>query len=69
MSAGRMPLERKHTEGIGCGRADSVEWTFSSPLLSDACHSSGALQPDILHIDEEPYNLATYHAARGNATA
>lgn len=62
---GTMLLERKHTEGYRLIVAP-IRWNGHyhlhyypslAKILADA-------QPDVFHIDEEPYNLATYHAAR-----
>jgi glycosyltransferase involved in cell wall biosynthesis len=63
------PLERVHTTGY--------EMLIAPVLLNGQHHlhfypTLGGLlrrmRPDILHMDEEPYNLATWHALRaGNA--
>jgi glycosyltransferase involved in cell wall biosynthesis len=62
---GVMPLERAHTEGY--------RFIVKPMLLNGHFHlhfypSLGKhirlLQPDIVHIDEEPYNLATFQAMR-----
>lgn len=62
---GTIPLERKYTTGY-----DLIETPIRFnghfhlhyyPALPEILQR---VQPDILHIDEEPYNLATFHAAR-----
>jgi glycosyltransferase involved in cell wall biosynthesis len=61
----RIELERSHTAGYELIVEDmALNGHFHLhfyPKLGD--HVRG-LQPDILHIDEEPYNLATFHATR-----
>lgn len=63
--AGTVPLERAHTEGY--------RLTVLPPVLNGAFHlhfypTFGRLlrevKPDLVHIDEEPYNLATFMANR-----
>jgi glycosyltransferase involved in cell wall biosynthesis len=62
---GVMPLERVHTEGY--------RFIVEPMLLNGHFHLHfypglgkhiRRLQPDIVHIDEEPYNLATFQAMR-----
>jgi glycosyltransferase involved in cell wall biosynthesis len=62
---GVMPLERAHTEGY--------RFIVEPMLLNGHFHLHfypglgkhvRRLQPDIVHIDEEPYNLATFQAMR-----
>ncbi|MFN3705909.1 MAG: glycosyltransferase [Thermoflexales bacterium] len=59
------PAERAYVQGYDLHtlpiRLDGHFHLHYYPTLSRALR---ALQPDILHIDEEPYNLATWHAAR-----
>jgi glycosyltransferase involved in cell wall biosynthesis len=62
---GTTRLERAHTEGY---RLDVQPIAFNGafhlhfyPQLGRAL---AAYQPDLVHIDEEPYNFATYHAHR-----
>ncbi len=62
---GDTPLERAHVRGY---RLDVVPLWFNGhfhlhcyPTLNRLLRE---LQPDLVHIDEEPYNLATYHALR-----
>jgi glycosyltransferase involved in cell wall biosynthesis len=62
---GWLPLERAYTEGYRL--LVTPMWFNGSfhlhfyPQLKRILH---AVQPDIVHIDEEPYNLATWHAMR-----
>ncbi len=68
---GQQMLERAHTDGY---HLQSIPIRFNGsfhlhhyPTLR---RELGAFQPDIVHIDEEPYNLATWQAlyqARRNA--
>jgi glycosyltransferase involved in cell wall biosynthesis len=62
---GMMPLERAHTEGY--------HFIVKPMLLNGHFHLHfypglgkhvRRLQPDIVHIDEEPYNVATFQAMR-----
>ena len=62
---GTTRLERVHTHGY---RLEVLPLAFNGqfhlhfyPTLGRLLHS---VKPDIVHIDEEPYNLATYHAQR-----
>jgi glycosyltransferase involved in cell wall biosynthesis len=61
----RIHLERTHTENYQLVVEDLVLnghfHVHFYPRLGPRLRS---LQPDILHIDEEPYNLATFHATR-----
>jgi len=62
---GRLTLERLHTHGYTLHVAPmrwngNFHWHYY-PTLPQILR---ATQPDIFHIDEEPYNLATFHAAR-----
>ena len=62
---GKMPLEKAHTEGYDL-RVIPMLFNGSFhlhlyPTLGRVMHE---VQPDIVHIDEEPYNVATYHAHR-----
>lgn len=62
---GRMELERLHTEGYAMIAAPP-RWNghFHLHYYPDLPQLLKRVEPDILHIDEEPYNLATFHAAR-----
>ena len=61
----RIELERSHTEGY---RLEVQNMTLNGHFHLHFYPKLGAqvrlVQPDILHIDEEPYNLATFHATR-----
>ncbi len=62
---GRLALERQHTQGYTL-RVAPMRWNGNFhfhyyPTLPQILRE---YQPDIFHIDEEPYNLATFHAAR-----
>lgn len=63
--AGPVHLERMHTQGyqllVDPIRFNGQFHTYYFPRLKKRL---AALQPDILHIDEEPYNLATWLAMR-----
>lgn len=62
---GTIPLERKHTNGyrllVTPLRFNGHFHLHYYPELGKIIAS---VRPDIFHIDEEPYNLATYRAAR-----
>lgn len=63
--AGRIDLERSHTDGFTL-LADPIRFNGSYhfhyyPKLRQRLND---FQPDIVHIDEEPYNLATWLAWR-----
>jgi len=64
-SRGTMLLERKHTEGynliVAPIRLNGHYHLHYYPTLREIISQT---QPDIFHIDEEPYNTATYLAAR-----
>ena len=63
--AAPMQLERNHTEGyqlcVDPIRFNGQYHTFYFPTLKKRL---AEFQPDVLHIDEEPYNLATWLAWR-----
>ena len=63
--AGDVPLEPVHTEGyrllVEPIRFNGHYHLHYYPQLGERME---ALQPDIVHIDEEPYNVATWHALR-----
>ncbi len=60
-----MPLERKHTAGyqliVDPIRFNGRYHLHYYPTLKKRL---AEIQPHLVHIDEEPYNLATYHALR-----
>ncbi len=62
---GTTPLEQAHTHGY---RLDVLPLAFNGQFHLHFYPTLGQLlrevRPDIVHIDEEPYNLATYHANR-----
>ncbi|MCP4362266.1 MAG: glycosyltransferase family 4 protein [Chloroflexi bacterium] len=64
-ASGAVELERSHTEGyqllVDPIRFNGQFHTYHFPTLKKRL---ATLQPDILHIDEEPYNLATWLAWR-----
>lgn len=63
--AGPVKLERAHTEGyrllVDPIRFNGQFHTYYFPKLRQRL---AAIRPDIVHIDEEPYNLATWLALR-----
>lgn len=69
--AGDVPLERSHTEGyrllVDPIRFNGQFHLYYYPTLKERLET---LRPDVLHMDEEPYNLATWLAMRqARATA
>ncbi len=63
--AGQVDLERSHTDGYTL-LADPIRFNGSYHLhyYPKLGQRLDAFQPDIVHIDEEPYNLATWLAWR-----
>jgi len=63
--AGPVKLERSHTEGyrllVDPIRFNGQFHTYYFPKLKQRL---AAIRPDVVHIDEEPYNLATWLALR-----
>jgi glycosyltransferase involved in cell wall biosynthesis len=63
--AGDVPLERSHTNGyrllVDPIRFNGQFHLYYYPTLKQRLE---ALRPDVLHMDEEPYNLATWLAMR-----
>jgi glycosyltransferase involved in cell wall biosynthesis len=63
--AGDVPLERSHTNGyrllVDPIRLNGQFHLYYYPTLKARL---AALRPDVLHMDEEPYNLATWLAMR-----
>lgn len=59
------PLERVHTKGYEMVVAPTIlngqHHLHFYPTIGSLLHQ---MRPDILHMDEEPYNLATWHALR-----
>ncbi len=68
--AGAVPLERAHTDGytllVEPIRFNGDFHLHHYPTLS---RRIAEIQPDIVHIDEEPYNLATWLAWRATRKA
>lgn len=64
-SRGMLVLERVYTRGYRL-QTESVRFNGSFHLhhYPGLGRTMAALRPQIVHIDEEPYNLATYHAMR-----
>ena len=61
----RIELERSHTEGYELiVEYMALNGHFHLHFYPGLRTHVRRLQPDILHIDEEPYNLATFHATR-----
>lgn len=61
----RIHLERAHTAGYQLVVEDlALNGHFHLHFYPRLGPQVRSLQPDILHIDEEPYNLATFHATR-----
>ncbi|MCC7161113.1 MAG: glycosyltransferase [Anaerolineae bacterium] len=62
---GLIPLERKHTDGYQLVVAPMrFNGHFHLHYYPNLPEILAQVRPDLLHIDEEPYNLATYLAAR-----
>jgi glycosyltransferase involved in cell wall biosynthesis len=64
-SSGKIPLERAYLEGYRMAVEPlrfngKFHWNYF-PTLGQHIR---AFRPDIVHIDEEPYNLAAWHALR-----
>lgn len=61
----RMNLERTYTDGYRLVVEDlALNGHFHLHFYPGLGARLRSLRPDILHIDEEPYNLATFHATR-----
>lgn len=65
---GRVYLEKQHTQGYELLVAP-MRWNghFHLHYYPSLSALLKQYQPDLLHLDEEPYNLATFHAARAMA--
>ncbi|MDH7488470.1 MAG: glycosyltransferase [Anaerolineae bacterium] len=62
---GRVPLERVHTERYDLGAIPiAFNGNYHLHFYPDLGRHVRAFRPDIVHIDEEPYNLATWQAMR-----
>lgn len=64
-SRGTIAVERKHTEGYEL-IVTPIRWNghYHLHYYPDLAHILERTRPDIFHIDEEPYNNATYLAMR-----
>lgn len=62
---GRIVLEKRHTKGYTLLVAP-MRWNghFHLHYYPTLPKLLQTVQPDIFHIDEEPYNLSTFHATR-----
>ena len=61
----RIALERSHTEGYELVvEKMSLNGHFHLHFYPNLATHVKRLRPEIMHIDEEPYNLATFHATR-----
>lgn len=62
---GVTPLERAHTEGYELLVEPMVfNGSFHLHFYPRLGHHIRAFRPDLVHMDEEPYNLATWHGIR-----
>ncbi|MDW8184925.1 MAG: glycosyltransferase family 4 protein [Anaerolineae bacterium] len=62
---GVLPLERAHTRGYTLlVEPIALNGHFHLHFYPRLGRRLRALRPDLLHIEEEPYNLATWHAVR-----
>lgn len=61
----RLPLERAYTHGYNL-HIEPIRFngSFHFHYYPRLGRLMRAVQPDLVHIDEEPYNLATWHALR-----
>jgi glycosyltransferase involved in cell wall biosynthesis len=62
---GRVVLQTQHTQGYDL-RVAPIRWNghFHLHYYPTLPNILKHFQPDLLHIDEEPYNFAAFHAAR-----
>ena len=62
---GWLPLERAHTEGYRLRVTPmAFNGSFHLHFYPRLRRLVAEVQPDLIHVDEEPYNLATWHAVR-----
>src|SRR5215208_3885964 len=62
---GDLVLERVHTDGYTlCVEPMRFNGSFHLHTYPGLPRLIQQIRPHIIHIDEEPYNLATYHALR-----
>ena len=60
---GVLPLERQHTAGYDLVvESMALNGNFHLHFYPHLSRQIQRVQPDLVHIDEEPYNLATAHA-------
>ena len=60
---GVLPLERQHTAGYDLVvEPMALNGNFHLHFYPHLNRQLQRVQPDLVHIDEEPYNLATAHA-------
>ena len=60
---GEMPLERVYTQGYELVETPiRFNGNFHFHYYPDFARQVADFQPDVVHVDEEPYNLATWHA-------
>jgi len=73
-SANRLPLERLHTQGYDLVVEEArFNGHFHCHYYPGLGRQLDRVRPDLVYVDEEPYNLATFHAVwlarrRGIAT-
>ena len=62
---GMLRLEQAHTRGY-CLMVEPIRFNgeFHLHYYPTLARRAAEFKPDIVHIDEEPYNLAAYHALR-----
>ena len=62
---GWLPLERAYTDGYNLRVTPmALNGSFHLHFYPRLRRLVSEVQPDLLHVDEEPYNLATWHAVR-----
>jgi len=62
---GTQRLERAHTEGYRLIVSDiRFNGNFHFHFYPNLKHIIAETAPDVIHIDEEPYNFATFHALK-----
>jgi glycosyltransferase involved in cell wall biosynthesis len=64
-AGGKMVLERSHTQGYRLEvQPVAFNGAFHTHFYPRLRQIVAKERPDLIHIDEEPYNFATYHANR-----
>lgn len=62
---GWLPLERAHTEGYRLRVTPiALNGSFHLHFYPRLAALVSEIRPELIHVDEEPYNLATWHAVR-----